>query len=583
MVPGLDVARSDSHTWVITSRGFSDRFANKLLVLIDGRTVYTPLFSGVYWDSQDLLLEDVARIEVIRGPGGTLWGANAVNGVINVITKKAQETQGALVTSGGGDHDRTVNGVRYGGQNGQGLYWRIYGKQFERGPGFSTNGIHDDWRMGRGGFRVDWELDRYQCNALTVQGDYYGGNEGLNLLDVDPASPQFLQVVSPDEEVSGANVLTRWTHVFDEQSDWSLQTYFDRTLRNQPVLRQEITTFDVDFQHRFPLGYRNGIIWGLEFQQVHDNLTFEPFTVGFAPNRRTADMFSGFIQDQITLVDDRLFFTVGTKLEHNDYTGFEYQPSGRLLWTPDRKHSMWAAISRAVRVPSRIEQDGYLTLAPTLIDPAPIYLFPRYSGNRDVIAEDLLAYEVGYRTQVTDQFSYDIATFYNVYDKLVNFTMGPWEPAGTNFVVPLNLANGMFGETYGVELSLDWAVTPCWRLSPAYTFLQMQLHSPARRAVEGTEGSSPHNQVYLRSYWDLPRNWQFDMAIRYVDELPIQDVRHYITMDLRLAWAPTENLEFAVVGRNLLDRYHDEYGQDTFSFGVSEVRRNVFAKATWRY
>jgi len=581
MVPGLHVARADSHTWVITARGFSDRFANKLLVLIDGRSVYTPLFSGVYWDTQDVLLEDVDRIEVIRGPGATVWGANAVNGVINIITKKAQQTQGTLVSAGGGSHDLTVNGVRVGGNNGQGLFWRVYGKQFERGPGYLPGGSHDDWRIGRGGFRVDWELDRCKCNELTVQGDYYGGNEGLQMYDVDPGSPNFLGIITPDELVAGSNVLTRWTHVVNEDSDWAIQTYYDRTLRNQPLARQALDTFDVDFQHRFPLGNRHGVIWGLEFRQVHDNLTFDPATVGFIPRERTFNTFSGFVQDEITLVEDRFFFIAGTKLENNNYTGFEYQPSGRLLWTPDDKHSFWGAISRAVRVPSRFEQDGYLTLYPRLIDPAPVYLFPRYVGNRDIISEDLLAYELGYRAQATERFSYDIALFYNVYDNLLSFRAGPWEPYGANFIMPLNLRNGMNGETYGVEVSAEWAITDYWRVSPCYSFLAMQLHCPSRRQVEGTEGNSPRNMAYLRSYWDLPRNWQFDLALRYVDELPTMSIPSYITMDIRLGWTPNRNWAFAVVGRNMLDQYHWEYGQDTFNFVPSEVSREVFAQVVW--
>lgn len=583
MVPGLEVGRSDSHTWVVSSRGFSERYANKLLVLIDGRSVYTPLFSGVYWDTQDVLLEDVARIEVIRGPGGTLWGANAVNGVINIITKTAEDTQGVLLTTGGGSHDRTVNGARYGGQNGQGLAWRVYGKQFERGPGFSPFGTRDNWRMTRAGFRADWEPDSCRGNSLTVQGDCYEGKEGSGMLDVDPASPSFLGPVFSDEQVSGANVLARWKHVYDEQSDWALQMYYDRAFRDQPILRQELSTFDVDFQHRFPMGSRHGIIWGLDFRQVHDDLSFHRATVAITPQTRTTSLFSAFVQDEIALVIDRLAFTVGTKLEHNDYTGFEYQPSARLLWTPDRRHSLWGAVSRAVRVPSRFEQDGYITLEPRLINPAPVYLFPRYTGNRGVTAEDLLAYEIGCRAQVTERFSYDATAFYSVYDNLVAFDAGTIYPEGANFIVPLDLSNSMTGETYGVELSAEWAVTEWWRLSPAYSFLQIQLHNPTRRTVEQSEGNSAHNRVHLRSYWDLPRDWEFDLALRYIDNLPNQDVRHYITMDIRLAWLPCENLEFAVVGRNMLDRYHPECGQDTFSFGTSEVRREIFAKATWRH
>ena len=580
MVPGLDVARVDSHTWMITSRGFSERFANKLLVLIDGRSVYTPLFSGVYWDSQDTVLEDIERIEVIRGPGATIWGANAVNGVINVITKRASETQGVLVRSGGGNHDRMVNAARYGGGDGRGFSWRVYGKQFERGPGYLPEGAHDGWGQGRGGFRADWEVNR--DNTWTVQGDLYGGTDGLDVYEINPDSPNFLGIVSPKENISGANVLTRWTRVLDEESDWALQMYYDRTMRDQPMLRQEIDIFDIDFQHRFSLGSRHAMIWGLEFRQVHDNLEFQPFYDGFVPGRRTMDTISGFIQDQITLVDERLYFIAGTKLEHNDFTGFEYQPSGRLLWTPDGKHSYWGAVSRAVRVPSRFEQDGYLTLYPQLMAPA-VYVFPRYTGNRDVTSLDVMAYELGYRTQATEQFSYDIALFYNVYDNLVSFQRGELEPYGDNFILPLDLRNGMYGKSYGVEISAEWAVTPWWRLAPSYSFLRMNLECPTRPTVAQTAGNSPHNTAYLRSYWDLSANWQLDMALRYVDVLPNMDIPSYITMDLRLGWTPTKQLSLDLVGRNLLDRHHFEYGQDTFNYLPTEVGREVYAQASWRH
>ncbi len=586
MVPGLEVARIDSSTWAITSRGFNAPFANKLLVLIDGRTVYTPLFlGGVQWDVQDLLLEDVQRIEVIRGPGGTLWGANAVNGVINVITKKAKDTQGILVTSSVGTEDLSTNGMRCGGQIDEGVYWRVYGKHLERGRGYDVDGAADDGRVGRGGFRLDWELDRHETDTLTVQGDYYGGEFGHSRAIPDPAAP-FYRSVSDNDSVAGANVLARFTHVNDEDSDWTLQTYFDQTYRQSSYLQRELNTLDIDFQQRFPLGDCHAVIWGLGYRQSSDDMPWPAFEVRFSPTSRTTDLFSAFLQDQITLIDDSLFLTLGTKLEENDYTGFEYQPSARLLWTPDRRRSAWAAISRAVHTPTRFEHDGMYTLGHRM---TPVPFFVRVTGDRSLQSEELVAYELGFRTQATERFSWDVAAFYNVYENLVNGLTRldlAYIEAG-NLIVPTLSANGLRGHTYGFELAGQYAVSDAWRLSASYGFRQMQLHTASGHETgfeREFEKKSPHNQARLYSSWDLSPEWQFDLGLRYVDELAAR-APNYFTMDARLGFHPTKNFELAVVGQNLLDNHHMEFGDDAgANFTLSTaVQRAVFARATWRY
>ncbi|NQT41038.1 MAG: TonB-dependent receptor, partial [Planctomycetes bacterium] len=384
MAPGLEVARISSHSWAITARGFNnDRYANKLLVLIDGRTVYTPQFSGVYWDVQDLLLEDVERIEVIRGPGGTLWGANAVNGVINILTKKAKDTQGLLVTAGGGTEDSAITGIRYGGKVGDGLNWRVYGKFFERDGSFPVAGnypansgmdsAHDDWRVGRGGFRLDWELDPCRRDVITVQGDYYGGTESKirQITTRDP--PDYTEFLNQRIDLAGANVLTRWTHAVNKESDLALQFYYDRTFRDTGISQSEINTLDIDFQHRFPLARRHRVIWGAEYRQVHDDLVPFAFGIDFVPHERTTQVFSMFVQDEITLVDERLFLTVGSKFENNTYSDFEYQPSARVLYTPTPRQAAWAAASRAVRTPARFDHDGQVVLFRMPFPPPPHY------------------------------------------------------------------------------------------------------------------------------------------------------------------------------------------------------------------
>ena len=372
---------------------------------------------------------------MIRGPGGTLWGANAVNGVINVITKSAKDTQGALVTYGGGSEDQALGGFRYGGNNGDGLHWRIYGKHFERDTGALTVGPHDDWRMGRGGFRVDWDPEQSQTDHLTFQGDYYGGRAGHDLTLPTLDSP-FTERDIRDSVLSGANVLGRWTHTFDEESDWALQLYYDRVRRDQRLVFEKIDTFDIDFQHRFPLGSRQRIIWGLGHRLIRDDLETDRFSSSFNPQQRTTQRFGGFVQDEITLVEDRLAFTIGTKLSTNDYSGFEWQPSARLLWTPNRQNSVWAAVSRAVRTPNRVNEDMSMNAAVFQFSPfLPKALF-RIDGNWDLESEELIAYEMGYRAQVTDRVAFDVATFYNVYERLIGYEYGTFFIEGPVLVVP---------------------------------------------------------------------------------------------------------------------------------------------------
>ncbi|MHB1036926.1 MAG: TonB-dependent receptor plug domain-containing protein [Pirellulales bacterium] len=576
MAPGVEVARINASTWAITIRGFNSQYADKLLVMIDGRTVYTPVFAGVHWDVQDVLLEDIERIEVIRGPGGTLWGANAVNGVINILTKRAKDTQGAYVTAGGGTSEKMDDGVRYGGRIGEDLRYRVYGKHFDRGPGYAPEGAHDDWRQGRGGFRADWDPDK--SDSLTVQGDYYGGESGIQSRFIN-TTPPFVQPVVGDDYLAGENVLTRWKHTYDEDSDWTLQMYYDHYRRNGPVQVEMVRTLDVDFQYRFPLTERQKIIWGADYRLSHDDLPSKNyFSLHFDPQGRNDIMASAFVQDEITLVEDLLAFTVGSKFEDNNFTGFEYQPSGRLLWTPDKKQSAWAAVSRAVRTPSRVDDAIQATAAPAF------GVFPRLYGNPRFKSEDLMAYELGYRVQATERFAWDLAMFYNVYEDLKAVNPGApfleFTPPPPHVVFPLILGNNARGQTYGTELAANWTVAKWWRIYGQYTFLR--LHTDQAFLTEGT---SPHNQVYLRSSWDLTPDWELDIMTRYVDNLPGLNVGSYISMDVRLGWRPKEHLEIAVVGQNLLESHHREFAEtiERQFFQTTEVDRGVYGTITWRY
>ncbi|NQT13831.1 MAG: TonB-dependent receptor [Planctomycetes bacterium] len=593
MAPGLQVARIDANKWAVSARGFNGYFANKLLVQIDGRSVYTPLYAGVYWDVQELVLDDIERIEVVRGPGAAVWGANAVNGVINIITKDARETQGSLVQGGAGTEERGFTTVRVGGRLGDDAHYRVYGKWFERDRGFMPTGnAPDDWRQGRAGFRIDFGPTC--CDTITLQGDYYNGTSGNRNLLPGFTPPDFATTYDEDADISGGNVLLRWSRVLDERSDWSVQFYYDRTCREMmgSGFGEDRDTIDLDFQHRFPLAERHSLIWGFGYRNTKDTIQSVPFYLTFDPNQRADDLFSYFVQDEITLREDQLYLTVGSKFEHNDYTGFEYQPTGRLLWTPSPRHSIWTSISRAVRTPSRAEDDVQIAGSPVAIlppPPVPVPIFPLLTGSRGLQAEDLLAYEAGIRVQPTDAFYWDLAVFFNTYDDLIAVAPGMPVPGTTPvgwpaLFVPGQGANLMDAETYGVELAASYELNPCWRVHGAYTLLRMALRTDPGIQPLARNGENPRNQFYLALSGDLDHDLQLDLIGRYTDSLPAMGVPSYVVMDARVAWHASPNLEMFVVGRNLLDQEHPEFGSDALTGAVgTEVQHEVYGGLTWRY
>ena len=589
MVPGLQVARINSSTWAVTSRGFNGRFANKLLVLIDGRSVYSPLFSGVFWAEVDTLLEDVERIEVVRGPGATMWGANAVNGIINIITKKSSQTQGGLLSAGIGSEEERFGGFRYGGELGDHSSYRAYVKYFKRDSfhdPVKDADADDEWDGLRAGFRMD--LQKGDNDSLSLQADYFEQNTN-EIYTFSSLLPPFSETSHIDIDHSGVNILAKWNHTFSPTSDTILQLYYDRNDLDDPRVSEIVDTIDLDFQHNFSIGEKHEITWGLGYRFISDEITGS-FLIEISPDSRDFDLFSAYIQDDIQLVEDRFRLTIGSKFEHNDFTGFEIQPTARLLWLPAEKQSSWASVSRAVRTPSRIEADGRLNqgvLPPS--GPFPPKLISLL-GNDDYDAEELYSFEVGYRNETVDNTSFDITMFYNIYDNLR--TLEPLSPflevsqGPMHLAVPFLTANNMEGETYGVEISTDWHPLNWWRLQTAYTYLQMQLHLDSDSGdivSEKTEGDSPHNQISLRSSMDLPREIEFDVWLRYVDDLPAQDLKSYITMDVRLGWSPLENLELMVVGQNLLDNHHPEFKPEIVETSNSEIERSVYGKITWKF
>jgi iron complex outermembrane receptor protein len=566
-VPGMQVAQINSHTWGVSARGFNGEYATKLLVLMDGRSVYTPLNAGVYWDVQDTILEDLDRVEVIRGPGAALWGANAVNGVVNITSKLAQETQGWLVTGGGGSEANGFAAARYGGKFGAEGYYRIYGSYKNRDDSKYPDGrdADDDWQMGRTGFRIDW--GSADADVLTVQGDIYAGRESWAYTEASPVAP-FTQTTIDDHNLWGANVLGRWTRKLADDSEFKIQSYFDHTEResNLPSERREL--FDVDAQHHFALNNRNDIVWGLGYRFTADAIQ-NSYANSFNPNHEQSSLANIFAQDEITIVENRLRLTLGTKLEHNEFTGFEWQPSGRLAWTPTEKSTVWTAVSRAVRTPSRAEEDVQV------IRPG-VTILGSHSGQ----SETLLAYELGYRALLSPRFSYDIVGFYHDYDELRSL-----EPIG---LTTLEVQNKLKGESWGIELASDWQMLDWWRWRAAYAFIEINLHPKdgsidIANTAQLLEGNAPRNQISLRSQLDLSRHVEFDAGIRYVDNLSNPHIPSYTEMDVRLAWRPRPELEFSLVGLNLLKDRHAEFAATQVITPQREIERSIYGKITWRF
>ena len=583
MVPGVSVAKIDSSKWAVTARGFNGRFARKLLVLIDGRCIYSPLFSGVFWDVQDTALEDIERIEIIRGPGATIWGANAVNGVINIITRNANDTTGGLISAGTGNYDRANITGRYGASLGSWGAMRVYGKYLNRDE-LKTAGntpADDNWDQGRGGFRLDGKSG---ANSFTFQGDLYNGTERETFILPDITSPTYSTMKASNTTVAGGNILTRWTRSFSSDSELSLQMYYDRTQRNMPgFLSERRQTFDVDMLHRFQLGKFQDIVWGAGYRFTQDRLTGSDY-LNFSPSNRSEKLFSAFLQNDITIIPETLHLIVGSKFEHNDYTGFEVQPSGRLIWTPNEQVTVWGAVSRAVHTPSRGESDVNLqqSIIPvTLQTPGGSQTVPLRNiiqGPGNLLSEETMAYEMGLRIQPHERFTVDMAGFYNKYRRLVGVNSSLIMPPATILPYILNtLSNNLRGETWGGELAADWRIIDPWRLALAYSYIATTDQAGIK---------PPSHQVSLRSQFDITKQIELDLWLRYVDhslDYMYQNLAGYVTLDARLGWKPVKGLEISLLGRNLLHERQQESKPEFLQTLPSATGREIYAKITWSF
>jgi iron complex outermembrane receptor protein len=548
LAPNLQVARVSAGTYAISARGFNNSLGNKLLVLIDGRTVYTPLFSGVFWDMQDVVLEEVERIEVISGPGATLWGTNAVNGVINVITRAAKDTQGVLLAGGGGDRHLGAT-ARLGGELGAGGHYRVYGKAFELENTSRENGtpVPDGRRHGQVGFRADWDL---AASQFTLQGDAYSGETE----DRPIAGPI---------EVAGMNLLTRWSRRLASGSSVRLRAYFDRSEREDRVgFQGDVETFDIDFQHQVVLD-RHHVLWGAGYRHasddVPDSIPF-PLVIAFVPPSRDLSWENVFLQDDIEL-SRSVQLTAGIRLERNDYTGWESLPGVRLAWKPEESRLLWAAASRAVRAPARLDRDFTLTLPP----------FPVIRGGPNFVSEIVNVVELGWRAQPTSALSYSITAFHHDYDDLRS-----GQPP------PAFIENRISGPVKGVEAWASLEPASGWRLMGGLSILDKDLEvEPGSTDPTGPSalGNDPDHQWILRSSLDLPRRHEIDLMVRHVDSLPEPAVPAYTAVDARWGWRPARGVELSLTVYNLLDREHPEFNAAP---GRSEYGRGAFLELVWR-
>jgi iron complex outermembrane receptor protein len=584
MAPGVDVAQGPSGGWAINIRGFNKGLADQLLVMIDGRTIYNPLFAGTYWELQNLPLEDIERIEVIRGPGGTLWGANAVNGVINIITKRAQDTQGKLIRAEAGtlQQDNVLGQV--GTKIADNSYYRVYAQHLNDGPLRSPEGgdAPDSLRDSRTGFRFDRD------DNLTISGDAYV-NTTDQLISVPQLTAPFALTKNDEHESQGANLLAHWKQSYADGSLLSLQSYVDYTLRDQIVLHDEEDILDFDAQYNLhPIG-PNEFVMGGGYRLTHEDIGNTP-TLSITPDTSNRNLFNFFAQDKIALVPDRWYLTLGSKVEHNDFTGFEIEPNARLQWFPDDRQTFWTAASRAVRTPSPLESnlnEDALVFPPFTVpatapsNPVPIEY--NLIANPHFDSEQLVAYEAGYRNKITSNLSADVAAFANNYHGL----------AAQEFLgLPVILTppvhglfqttqtNQMTAETYGIEAAADWNVTPTWKLSGGGSLLEMFIHlNNDFTNQQAEEGQSPQHQYNLRSYWNVNKDWTFDTAAYYVDKLPAFDIPSYVRLDANLGWKIEPGIQLNLVGQNLLQGSHMEYGA-TNDLNAAEIPRSYYAKIT---
>jgi len=608
MVPGFHVGRMDASKWAISARGFNGRFANKLLVLVDGRSVYNPLFSGVFWEIQDLVLQDIDRIEVIRGPGATLWGTNAVNGVINIITKSSTETYGGAVSTTLGSEERMLGSFRFGGKLSENLSYRIYMKGTLRDTFRSpvVEPAADDWNSQHGGFRSDWVAS--DVDHMVVQGNVYRVRAGQTYYAVIRAVSNTLTEQTFDSRTSmiGGNLLGRWSRATGPRSEVQVQAYYTYSILDDELFTEHRHTADVDLQHQFAAGERQEIVWGVGCRVTVDGLGDSTYHLSISPANRTMHLVSGFAQDEVILVPGRLRATIGTKLEYNEFTGWEMQPSVRMAWTPRNRQTVWAAASRAVRRPTRAENDGRTVVGYISQDLLPGNLsngfiaLSVFQGGPDMVSENVATYELGYRVRASEPVSLDVAMFYSAYKNLRSGeAVAPtvvYSPSPAHVEVVSYPLNKIDGTSYGAEVAAEIQARPWWRIRSSWTWYDVTIDDS--RTTDPTaktyDGNAAEQAIYIRSSFDLPKGIECDLTGRFVGAVPkrkiptcsggAEPVERYTTVDARVSWRPTNSrVGLSLVGQNLLQSEHAEYEAELLNTLPTLVERGVYGAVTWRF
>lgn len=584
LAPGVEVARITSGEYAIGIRGFNSRLSRSVLVLIDGRTVYTTFTAGTYWETQSVLMEDIDRIEVIRGPGGTIWGPNAVNGVINIITKKTEDTERLLGRAGGGNVERVLGDVRYGAGTGKGLAYRVYATGFAWAPQYHSDGNrYDDWHGAQGGFRLDWT--QHGHDSFRLMGDAYRQSFGERVINTTYNPPANTDVTG-DVPLYGGDLLWNWTRVQGEGRDIQVAAYYAHDTRKELNFGDIRNTFNVDFLDRLRfLGQE--ISWGGTLRVSHGDEIQAISGLTFTPMQRTDTLYQGLIQDEIPLVKNRLSLVAGTKVLKTNYTGVLAEPSGRMLYTPTATQTLWAAYTHALRTPADVERDFNLS---SLLGYAPDGLpyFARFSANPNFRSEQLNGYEAGYRGLEGKNLYLDIATFYNHYGDLFSEDLlGPptveTSPAPTHLLLPAQFGNGLIASTTGGEIAPEWRPKQWWRLRGSYSFLDMHVKKGTNSLDIGSaptvQGSSPQHQILIQNGLALPMAINFGMQVRYVSSLPGIKVPSYWTGDATGQWAFTRQFRLTVVGQNLFQPHHVEFNYDPGP--PVGIRRGLYATLTF--